>query len=99
MLIPSAYFISADSQLIHLDECEKKSGHKYCRALSIESHLAKIMLPWAGEVFEGKLFACDSVYASFYDIIMLFRVVKTTLSSSYNISGLIPVCWLLFQCF
>ena len=29
----------------------------------------------------------------------LFRVVKTTLSSSYNISGLIPVCWLLFQCF
>ena len=30
---------------------------------------------------------------------MLFRVVKTTLSSNYNISGLIPVCWLLFQCF
>ena len=29
----------------------------------------------------------------------LFRVVKTTLSSSYNISGLVPVCWLLFQCF
>ena len=25
----------------------------------------------------------------------LFRVVKTTLSSSYNISGLVPVCWLL----
>ena len=30
---------------------------------------------------------------------LLFRVVKTTLSSSYNISGLVPVCWLLFQCF
>ena len=29
----------------------------------------------------------------------LFRVIKTTLSSSYNISGLVPVCWLLFQCF
>ena len=29
----------------------------------------------------------------------LFRVVKKTLSSSYNISGLVPVCWLLFQCF
>ena len=28
-----------------------------------------------------------------------FRVVKTTLSSSYSISGLVPVCWLLFQCF
>ena len=28
----------------------------------------------------------------------LFRVVKTTLSSSYNISGLVPACWLLFQC-
>ena len=30
---------------------------------------------------------------------VLFRVVKTTLSSGYNISGLVPVCWLLFQCF
>ena len=30
---------------------------------------------------------------------LFFRVVKTTLSSSYNISGLVPVCWLLFQCF
>ena len=30
---------------------------------------------------------------------MLFRVVKTTLSSSYNISGLVAACWLLFQCF
>ena len=32
-------------------------------------------------------------------LLFLFRVVKTTLSSSYNISGLVPVCWLLFQCF
>ena len=32
-------------------------------------------------------------------IYFLFRVVKTTLSSSYNISGLVPVCWLLFHCF
>ena len=30
---------------------------------------------------------------------LLFRVVKTTLSSSYNISGLVAACWLLFQCF
>ena len=29
----------------------------------------------------------------------LFRGVGTPLSSSYNISGLVPVCWLLFQCF
>ena len=31
-----------------------------------------------------------------------FRVIRgeiTPLSSSYNISGLVPVCWLLFQCF
>ena len=32
-------------------------------------------------------------------ILKLFRVVKTALSSSYNISGLVPVCCLLFQCF
>ena len=29
----------------------------------------------------------------------LFRVVNATLSSSYNIPGLVPVCWLLFQWF
>ena len=29
----------------------------------------------------------------------LFRGEITPLSSSYNISGLVPVCWLLFQCF
>ena len=29
----------------------------------------------------------------------LFRVVNTTLSSSYNILELVPACWLLFQCF
>ena len=28
----------------------------------------------------------------FYYYFQLFRVVKTTLSSSYNISGLVPVC-------
>ena len=28
-----------------------------------------------------------------------FRGVMTPLSSSYNIPGLVPVCWLLFQCF
>ena len=31
--------------------------------------------------------------------IYLFRGEITTLSSGYNISGLVPVCWLLFQCF
>ena len=36
---------------------------------------------------------------SHHYILYLFRVVKTTLSSSYNISGLVPVCLLLFQCF
>ena len=30
---------------------------------------------------------------------LLFRGEITPLSSSYNISGLVPVCWLLFQCF
>ena len=31
---------------------------------------------------------------------LLFRCEKITpLSSSYNISGLVPVCWLLFQKF
>ena len=30
---------------------------------------------------------------------ILFRGEITPLSSSYNISGLVPVCWLLFQCF
>ena len=29
----------------------------------------------------------------------LLRGEITPLSSSYNISGLVPVCWLLFQCF
>ena len=29
----------------------------------------------------------------------LFRDGMPSLSSSYNISGLVPVCWLLFQCF
>ena len=29
----------------------------------------------------------------------LFRGEIMPLSSSYNISGLVPVCWLLFQCF
>ena len=29
----------------------------------------------------------------------LFRGEITPLSSSYNISGLVPMCWLLFQCF
>ena len=29
----------------------------------------------------------------------LFIGEITPLSSSYNISGLVPVCWLLFQCF
>ena len=37
--------------------------------------------------------------ASLFIALVFFRVVKTTLSSSYNISGLVPVCWLLFQCF
>ena len=32
-------------------------------------------------------------------ITLLFRGEITPLSSSYNISGLVPVCWLLFQCF
>ena len=32
------------------------------------------------------------------DLFSLFRGEKTPLSSSYNISGLVPVCWLLFQC-
>ena len=36
------------------------------------------------------------VSAIFY---ISFRGVITPLSSSYNISGLVPVCWLLFQCF
>ena len=31
--------------------------------------------------------------------IQLFRDGMPSLSSSYNIFGLVPVCWLLFQCF
>ena len=31
--------------------------------------------------------------------IQLFRGEITPLTSSYNISGLVPLCWLLFQCF
>ena len=30
-------------------------------------------------------------------LLWLFRGEITPLSSSYNISGLVPVCWLLFQ--
>ena len=30
---------------------------------------------------------------------IFFRDGMPSLSSSYNISGLVPVCWLLFQCF
>ena len=33
------------------------------------------------------------------NMITLFRGEITPLSSSYNISVLVPVCWLLFQCF
>ena len=32
-------------------------------------------------------------------ILIFFRGEITPLSSSYNISGLVSVCWLLFQCF
>ena len=32
-------------------------------------------------------------------ITVFFRGEITPLSSSYNISGRVPVCWLLFQCF
>ena len=32
-------------------------------------------------------------------IYFFFRDGMPSLSSSYNISGLVPVCWLLFQCF
>ena len=32
-------------------------------------------------------------------MVSLFRGEITPLSSSYNISGLVPACWLLFQCF
>ena len=32
-------------------------------------------------------------------VLGLFRGEITPLSSSYNIPGLVPVCWLLFQCF
>ena len=28
-----------------------------------------------------------------------FRGIRMPLSSSYNIPGLVPACWLLFQCF
>ena len=34
-----------------------------------------------------------------FQIGILFRDGMPSLSSSYNISGLVPVCWLLFQCF
>ena len=34
-----------------------------------------------------------------YILLIFFRGEITPLSSSYNISGLVPVCWLLFQCF
>ena len=36
----------------------------------------------------------NTLYSFFF-----FRGEITPLSSSYNISGLVPVCWLLFQCF
>ena len=31
--------------------------------------------------------------------VIFFRDGMPSLSSSYNISGLVPACWLLFQCF
>ena len=39
------------------------------------------------------------VYTLQADVGFFFRGEITPLSSSYNISGLVPVCWLLFQCF
>ena len=35
----------------------------------------------------------------FFFFLSFFRDGMPSLSSSYNISGLVPVCWLLFQCF
>ena len=40
-------------------------------------------------------------YTQFWDVnkvFSLFRDGMPSLSSSYNISGLVPACWLLFQC-
>ena len=39
------------------------------------------------------------IILSVYNLPIFFSGVRTLLSSSYNIPGLVPVCWLLFQCF
>ena len=41
----------------------------------------------------------DNAKCMFKVLLGLFRGVITPLSSSYNISGLVPVCWLLFNDF
>ena len=45
----------------------------------------------------------SNLHSSFGNVVLasqlFFRVVKMTLSSCYKISGLVPVCWLLFQSF
>ena len=43
------------------------------------------------------IFILDSFFIT--NVQRFFRGEITPLSSSYNISGLVPVCWLLFQCF
>ena len=57
---------------------------------------SKVMVMSAGKTQKQRNYFASSRIGT---CSLLFRVVKTTLSSSYNISGLVPVCWLLFQCF
>ena len=44
---------------------------------------------------QGFLMAMKNIFNK----VGLFRDGMPSLSSSYNISGLVPACWLLFQCF
>ena len=54
---------------------------------------------WFAKVLNSLFLKLKDISMFAAEIPNFFRVVKTTLSSSYNISELVPVCWLLFQCF
>ena len=49
--------------------------------------------------YREKLTEKEVIHAACGQYFDLFRGEITPLSFSYNISGLVPVCWLLFQCF
>ena len=71
----------------------------YCsETVRKETHTLGLMPSGGSQVYHLGCYRHTSALLS-KRLVVLFRGEITPLSSSYNISGLVPVCWLLFQCF